>query len=248
MKKTVGGALSFLHALKMWSGIFLVAFGLFTAAELRSTTTHKLCDATSPYARKVRISLKAALGDNAYPWDDSEEFYFQATVAYGMRKFTNRSFSVDDVHICEETVRISFYFMVTGPENVSNPVPRIQVDEAIKMVRGRFNDAFSLDDSTLEFVGIKPTLPTVSEPPVTVWLIVFGIVIGLVLVAFIALMVTGHREKMKKGKVQEEDENEEIEDKTLKGTENGVYCTVLDSNDGLKNEAFCLDDDKLTQL
>ncbi|XP_067848527.1 collectrin [Heptranchias perlo] len=226
-------------------GILLIVFNVFMAAESGVITPlQKICSKDSPYAHKVRISLHAALGDQAYDWDDSEQFYFQSTVAYGMRKSMNRPFNVSDVHICEETKRISFYFVVTDADN---PVPKRHVEVAIRMVRARFNNAFSLDDSTLEFVGIKPTLAPVKEQSFKVWLVVFGVVIGLVVVGLIAIIVTGQREKMKKARAAEEEEGEN-EDKNLKGTENGIYCNKLDGSEGLKNEAFCLDDDKLTQL
>lgn len=66
-----------------------------------------------------------------------------------------------------------------------------------RMSRGRMNEAFRLDDSTLEFVGILPTLAAPYEPPVTIWLIVFGVVIGLVVIGAIALIITGLRDRKK---------------------------------------------------
>uniref|UniRef100_UPI00398F8D3D collectrin-like n=1 Tax=Pristiophorus japonicus TaxID=55135 RepID=UPI00398F8D3D len=155
--------------------------------------------------------------------------------------------SVSDVHICAETKRISFYFVVTDPDNALQPLLKADVEQAIRMVRARFNNAFSLDDHTLEFVGIEPTLSPVSEAPVTVWLIVFGIIIGLIVAGFIGIIITTHCDKMKKARAVEEDD-EENEDKELKGTENGIDCNSLDGNEGQKNDAFCLDDVKLTQL
>lgn len=65
------------------------------------------------------------------------------------------------------------------------------------MVRARFNNAFSLDDNTLEFIGIEPTLAPAWEQPVTVWLIIFGIIMGLIVFGLIMIIVTGHREKMR---------------------------------------------------
>lgn len=59
------------------------------------------------------------------------------------------------------------------------------------------NEAFRLDDSTLEFVGILPTLAAPYEPPVTIWLIVFGVVIGLVVIGAVALIITGLRDRKK---------------------------------------------------
>lgn len=65
------------------------------------------------------------------------------------------------------------------------------------MSRGRINEAFRLDDNTLEFVGILPTLAAPYEPPVTIWLIVFGVIMGLVVIGFIALIITGQRDRKK---------------------------------------------------
>uniref|UniRef100_H0ZYW8 Angiotensin-converting enzyme n=1 Tax=Taeniopygia guttata TaxID=59729 RepID=H0ZYW8_TAEGU len=124
----------------------------------------------TPYssdAIKVRISLKSALGDQAYEWDESELFLFKSSVAYAMRKYFLF------VKVCA-----LFEFAFDG-----------------RMSRGRMNEAFRLDDSTLEFVGILPTLAAPYEPPVTIWLIVFGVVISLVVIGIIALIVTGLRDR-----------------------------------------------------
>lgn len=66
-----------------------------------------------------------------------------------------------------------------------------------RMSRGRINEAFRLGDNTLEFVGILPTLATPYEPPVTVWLIIFGVVISLVVIGVIVLIITGQRDRKK---------------------------------------------------
>lgn len=65
------------------------------------------------------------------------------------------------------------------------------------MSRGRINEAFGLDDDTLEFVGIIPTLAAPYEPPVTIWLIIFGVVISLVVIGVIVLIVSGQRDRKK---------------------------------------------------
>ncbi|XP_078088406.1 collectrin [Mustelus asterias] len=231
----------------MWFGILLLAFNLFSAAEPGVTAVNQFCYKGSPHAHKVRISLNAALGDQAYIWDECEQFYFQATVAYGMRKSMNKPFNISDVHICEETKRISFYFVVTDPSHMLEPLPKTDVEKAIRMVRSRFNNAFSLDDHTLEFLGIEPTLAPASEPSVTVWLIVFGVIMGLIVVGLTAIIITGYRDKLKKARASEED-GEENEDKSLSGIENGIHCNTLGDTEGRNNEAFCPDDNKLTQL
>ncbi|MGH0145532.1 UNVERIFIED_CONTAM: hypothetical protein FKN15_043190 [Acipenser sinensis] len=63
----------------------------------------------------------------------------------------------------------------------------------MKLSRGRFNSAFLLDDKTLEFEGILATLAPPPEQPVTVWLVVFGVVIGIVVFAGVYLVITGYR-------------------------------------------------------
>ncbi|XP_072900710.1 collectrin [Hemitrygon akajei] len=232
--------------MKMWFVLLFILFNPFMAAGSRATASGQICSKDSPNAFKVRISLKAALGDEAYDWDDNEQFYFQATVAYGMRKLMNQPFNVSDVSVCEETKRISFYFVVTDPYNGLKPLPKTDVEKAIRMVKARFNNAFSLDENTLEFVGIIPTFAPVPEPPVTVWLIVFGIIMGLIVCGLIMIIVTGQRDKMKKAKAAEKErENKEA---NFTGAENGISCQTLYQTEGCQNEAFHPDDEKLTTL
>lgn len=153
---------------------------------------------------KVRISLKSALGDKAYEWNDNEQYLFQSSIAYAMREyFLNIKkqrilFGEDNVWVSDVTPRISFNFFVTEPNNVSSIVPRTEVEEAIRMSRGRINDIFRLDDNSLEFVGIQPTLAPPYQPPVTIWLIIFGVVMGLVVVGIVILLVSGIRTRRKK--------------------------------------------------
>uniref|UniRef100_A0A663M7K6 Angiotensin-converting enzyme n=1 Tax=Athene cunicularia TaxID=194338 RepID=A0A663M7K6_ATHCN len=150
----------------------------------------------APYsgnAIKVRISLKSALGNQAYKWDESELFLFKSSIAYAMRKYF-AEMKITDIHVGEQTQRVSFYLTVSMPGNISDTVPKADVEDAIRMSRGRINEAFRLDDNTLEFVGILPTLATPYEPPVTIWLIVFGVVISLVVIGIIVLIITGQRD------------------------------------------------------
>uniref|UniRef100_A0A7N8Y3K2 Angiotensin-converting enzyme n=1 Tax=Mastacembelus armatus TaxID=205130 RepID=A0A7N8Y3K2_9TELE len=59
------------------------------------------------------------------------------------------------------------------------------------LFRGRINDAFQLDDRTLEFVGVPATLAPPVEQPVEVWLVLFGVVMGLVVLMGLYLVISG---------------------------------------------------------
>lgn len=168
----------------------------------------------SPYADqsiKVRISLKSALGKDAYEWTDNEMYLFQSSVAYAMREYFSRIkkqtvlFGVEDVRVSDLKPRVSFTFFVTSPKNVSDIIPRSEVEDAIRLSRGRINDVFGLDDNSLEFLGIYPTLEPPYQPPVTIWLIVFGVVMGLVVVGIIILIVTGIKSRKKKNETKREE-------------------------------------------
>lgn len=66
-----------------------------------------------------------------------------------------------------------------------------------RLSRGRINDAFQLDDHTLEFDGIPATLSPPVEQPVEVWLIVFGVVMGVVVLMGLFLIISGIRDRRK---------------------------------------------------
>ncbi|XP_054437165.1 angiotensin-converting enzyme 2 isoform X1 [Pteronotus mesoamericanus] len=168
----------------------------------------------SPYADqsiKVRISLKSALGNEAYKWNDNEMYFFQSSVAYAMRRYFSEEkkqttpFGVEDVHVRNLKPRISFNFFVTTPKNMSDIIPRSEVENAIRMFRGRINGAFLLDDNSLEFLGIQPKLELPSQPPVTIWLIVFGVVMGVVVIGIAVLIFTGIRDRRKKNQASNEE-------------------------------------------
>uniref|UniRef100_A0A8C6V2R3 Angiotensin-converting enzyme n=1 Tax=Neogobius melanostomus TaxID=47308 RepID=A0A8C6V2R3_9GOBI len=150
---------------------------------------------------KVRISLIAAMGDNAYPWNDNELFLFKANIAYAVRQYyllkknMNITLTSNDVQTYDETPRISFYIVVKNPAAANQFFPREDVEAAIRLYRGRINDAFQLSDSTLEFVGVPPTLAPPTEQPVEVWLVVFGVVMGIVVLAGVYLVISGIRER-----------------------------------------------------
>uniref|UniRef100_A0A8C0SJM8 Angiotensin-converting enzyme n=1 Tax=Canis lupus familiaris TaxID=9615 RepID=A0A8C0SJM8_CANLF len=160
----------------------------------------------SPYADqsiKVRISLKSALGEKAYEWNNNEMYLFRSSIAYAMRQYFSEvknqtiPFVEDNVWVSDLKPRISFNFFVTSPGNVSDIIPRTEVEEAIRMYRSRINDVFRLDDNSLEFLGIQPTLGPPYEPPVTIWLIVFGVVMGVVVVGIVLLIFSGIRNRRK---------------------------------------------------
>ncbi|XP_077002464.1 angiotensin-converting enzyme 2 isoform X2 [Tamandua tetradactyla] len=168
----------------------------------------------SPYADlpiKVRISLKSALGDKAYKWNDNEMYLFRSSIAYAMRKYFSEDkvqtipFGEQDVHVFNLKPRISFSFLVSAPNNQSDIIPRAEVEKAISMSRDRINEAFRLDDSSLEFEGIHPTLEPPYQPPVVIWLIVFGVIMGAVVVGIVLLIFTGIRERRKKNQASGEE-------------------------------------------
>ncbi|NP_001297119.1 angiotensin-converting enzyme 2 isoform X1 [Mustela putorius furo] len=190
----------------------------------------------SPYADqsiKVRISLKSALGEKAYEWNDNEMYFFQSSIAYAMREYFSKvknqtiPFVGKDVRVSDLKPRISFNFIVTSPENMSDIIPRADVEEAIRKSRGRINDAFRLDDNSLEFLGIQPTLEPPYQPPVTIWLIVFGVVMGVVVVGIFLLIFSGIRNRRKNNQARSE-ENPYASVDLSKGENNPGFQNVDD--------------------
>ncbi|KAK2920018.1 angiotensin-converting enzyme 2 [Channa argus] len=160
-------------------------------------------DPYSKYAIKVRLSLKAALGNNAYTWNANELYLFKTNIAYALRQYYsqkngNLPFTAENILTYKETPRISFYMVVTNPTNPSTYIPKDVVEAAIRLCRGRINDAFQLDDRTLEFVGIPPTLAPPVQQPVEVWLVVFGVVMGVVVLMGVYLVISGVRDRKRK--------------------------------------------------
>nr|XP_033806114.1 angiotensin-converting enzyme 2 isoform X2 [Geotrypetes seraphini] len=208
----------------------------------------------SPYLNdsiKVRISLKTALGENAFTWDENELSYFRASIAYAMRKYFKDfkkqtvNFEIKDIRVYNETQRISFLFCVLTPD-MGTIVPKSDVEEAIRLSRGRINSAFLLDDNTLEFVGILPTLASPPEPPFTVWLVVFGVVIGLVTVAFIALIISGQRDRKRKKRMEREKAAQHLENEYP--MENEYPNIVVNDAEGKINPSFVAEKSALTAL
>ncbi|KAM9479202.1 collectrin-like isoform 2-T2 [Salvelinus alpinus] len=200
-----------------------------------------LCQRDAPNGYKVRISLKTALGEDAYEWNQSEMFFFRATMAFAMRRhFQMETYNVDNIILCVQTSRVSFWFVVTSPDNATMLIPKADVEKAVRMSRHRINNAFLLSDRTLEFLGIHPTLAAPVNPDTPPWLIVFGVVIGAVCAGIIALLVSSLLQKRRKEKGMTEDGQDE-EDMQVKGVENGINL------DGTYNRGFT-DDDRFTKL
>uniref|UniRef100_A0A8C9WGU1 Angiotensin-converting enzyme n=1 Tax=Scleropages formosus TaxID=113540 RepID=A0A8C9WGU1_SCLFO len=110
-----------------------------------------------------------------YPWNDNEMYLFKSTIAFAM-------------HCSFGTVFIKTKYHHMCP---------------LRLSRDRINGVFKLDDTTLEFEGILSTLSPPVEPPVTVWLIAFGVVMGLVILVGMYLVFSGFRERKRKSKAQE---------------------------------------------
>ncbi|XP_041913153.1 angiotensin-converting enzyme 2-like [Alosa sapidissima] len=195
--------------------------------------------AESPDAFKVRLSLKSALGDEAYTWNENELYLFRAAMAYTMRQYymaekgQQVNFTSENIVTSEVTPRISFFFYVTNPDAAAT-ITKAEVEAAIRLSRGRINSAFLLSDDTLEFVGLLATLSPPAEPTVEVWLIVFGVVIGFVVLVGVFLIVSGFRNRRKR-KLKMDDDDE------------GKAGEEIESG-GVTNSGFEEEDDRRTQL
>ncbi|KAL2089517.1 hypothetical protein ACEWY4_014205 [Coilia grayii] len=184
-------------------------------------------DRFSADAFKVRLSLKAAMGDEAYPWNGNELYLFRTTVAYAMRQYFAKEkgqhldFKSENIYTYKETPRVSFFFVVTDPTNPTKTIPKAEVEAAIRLSRGRINSAFLLTDNTLEFEGLMSTLAPPSEPKVQVWLIVFGVVIGLVSCLGVFLIISGFRARKRKSQIREEESSDH--ESQLEGQTNKTF-------------------------
>ncbi|XP_008333700.1 collectrin [Cynoglossus semilaevis] len=212
----------------MWKNTFFLFFILSACAE-------ELCKPDASNGYKVRLSLKTALGDDAYTWNKNEMFLFQSTLAFAMRtSHTGQSYEISNIVVCNETDRVSFWFVVTSPGNPTELVENYIVEEAIRKSRHRINSAFLLTDKTLEFVGILPTLATPVSYDTPPWLIVFGVLMGIIVAGIIVLLASSIVKR--KRKTRRTDEEEADEETRVKTMDNGVY-----------NMSFSVED-KLTQM
>uniref|UniRef100_A0A8C3A0I8 Collectrin, amino acid transport regulator n=1 Tax=Cyclopterus lumpus TaxID=8103 RepID=A0A8C3A0I8_CYCLU len=140
---------------------------------------------------KYLFSINSALGDQAYVWNENEMFLFRATLAFAMRTYSDgQEYDVANVVVCDETPRVSFWFVVTSPLDASLLVDKRRVEEAVRKSRSRINSAFLLTDDTLEFIGIPPTLEAPVAPDTPPWLIAFGVVMGGVGAGIVVLLVS----------------------------------------------------------
>lgn len=199
------------------------------------------CFPGSSFAYKVRLSIKTALGDQAYTWNDNEMYLFRAAVAFAMRNYHNGlEFNVSNIMVCDETPRVSFWFVVSSPADPSVLLQKGDVENAIRKSRNRINGAFLLTDQTLEFIDIPPTLAAPFKPVTAPWLIVFGVVMGAVGAGIIFLLVSSLvQSKRKKNKKTNDEDSED-----MRGVENGLGC---DNMGGVYNTTFS-DDEKFTPM
>lgn len=211
-----------------------ILFLLCAAAAL----AQDLCQPDSPDAYKVRLSIRTALRQQAYPWNDSELYLFRAMLAYAMRNYSGQQYDVSNIVVCEETARVSFWFVVKSVNDPTTLIGKEHVAHAIRMSRNRINNAFLLTDQTLEFLGIPPTLASPVVPATPPWLIVFGVVMGLVVVGIIFLVVSGVVQRRRKNNKKAPEEDEEMT------SANGFPC---ESPSAIYNMSFS-DDEKFTQM
>ncbi|XP_036082584.1 collectrin isoform X1 [Rousettus aegyptiacus] len=199
-------------------------------------------------AFKVRLSIRTALGDKAYAWDANEEYLFKAMVAFSMRKVPNRETTeISHVLLCNVTKRVSFWFVVTDPSK-NHTLPADEVQSAIRMNRNRINNAFSLNDQTLEFLKIPSTLAPPTEPSVPTWIITFGVMFCIVIVAITLLVLSGIRQRRRKNKEPSEVDDTEDKCENAVTIENGIPCDPLDMKGGHINDTFMTENERLTSL
>ncbi|CAI9539376.1 unnamed protein product [Staurois parvus] len=112
-------------------------------------------------------------------------------MAFVMRAHVNNTIQISNILLCNVTQRVSFWFVVTTPSNSSKPIDSTKVKNAIRLERNRINSAFLLNDNTLEFVDIPPTIAPVASSSNQSWIIVFGVVVGILGLASILLTISG---------------------------------------------------------
>lgn len=208
----------------------------------------QFCHPDAENAFKVRLSIRTALGADAYAWDQDEEYLFKAMVAFSMRKFHNTDKTgISDVILCNVTQRVSFWFVVID-RTKNHTIPAAEVQNAIRKNRNRINNAFLLNDQTLEFLEIPSTLAPPVEPSVPTWIIIFGVVFCIATIAILLLIILGIQQRKRKNKGPSEVEDTEDKCENTVTIENGISCDSLDMKGGNINDAFMTEDERLTPL
>ncbi|XP_062982483.1 collectrin [Elgaria multicarinata webbii] len=223
---------------------------LLLASAWVSVAYPELCKPDAQNAFKVRLSIKTALGDNAYSWDATEEYLFKAVVAFAMRRYSSQETTqISNVLLCNITDRVSFWFVVTDSFTNATTIPRTDVEAAIRMNRNRINSAFLLNDDTLQFLEISSTFAPPVEHSVPTWLIVFGVVLCIIAVGIVFLITSGIHQRKRYKKQPEETEGLEEKCGTAIIMENGIPCDSLDLKAGQINGVYAAaDDERFTPL
>uniref|UniRef100_G1RE82 Collectrin, amino acid transport regulator n=1 Tax=Nomascus leucogenys TaxID=61853 RepID=G1RE82_NOMLE len=185
----------------------------------------ELCQPGAENAFKVRLSIRTALGDKA----------------------VSGAPEISHVLLCNVTQRVSFWFVVTDPSK-NHTLPAVEVQSAIRMNKNRINNAFFLNDQTLEFLKIPSTLAPPMDPSVPIWIIIFGVIFCIVIVAIVLLILSGIWQRRRKNKEPSEVDDAEDKCENMITIENGIPCDPLDMKGGHINDAFMTEDERLTPL
>ncbi|XP_032082743.1 collectrin [Thamnophis elegans] len=209
----------------------------------------ELCQPDAQNAFKVRLSIKTALKENAYSWDATEEYLFKAMLAYAMRRYLiQETTQISNVLLCNVTSRVSFWFVVTNSFTNITTIPRNVVEAAIRMNRNRINNAFLLTDDTLQFLEISSTLAPPAEQPLPIWLIVFGVILGIIVIGIVLVVSFGIYHPKRHRNAEKTEDLDDIYEAAIT-MENRIPCHTLDLKAGQINGVYATaDDDRFTPL
>ncbi|XP_070401563.1 collectrin isoform X2 [Nothobranchius furzeri] len=171
----------------------------------------------APAACQVQLRNKPA-GHRANAWNEGEKVLFQTTMAFVMRQHLKQEFSLSNILVCNETAPVSLWFVVTSPLDPTLLVDKEDVAAAVRKFRHRINCVFLLTDLTLEFVDLYPTLAEPAKLRLSVYLVVFLVMMSVIGAVMVVLFVSTVRE-LKCKKKQEADKGEEQQ--RVKKVENG---------------------------